>query len=91
MQEEYYNRWNEENAPRPGKEPLSDKTSWSGHDYDDMVPHLNNFFEAVKSRKPVAQDAVFGNHAAIACHMANESYFRQKQVIWDETTKSLKS
>ena len=29
-----------------------------------------------KSRKPVMEDAVFGNHAALACHMANESYFR---------------
>jgi hypothetical protein len=55
-----------------------------------MVPHLNNFFEAVKSRKPVIQDAVFGNNAAIACHMANESYFRQKQVFWDEVTRSVK-
>jgi hypothetical protein len=35
-------------------------------------PHLWNFFQAVKSRKPVAEDAVFGNHAAIACHMAND-------------------
>jgi hypothetical protein len=56
-----------------------------------MVPHLSNFFESVKSRKPVVQDAVYGNNAAIACHMANESYFRQKQVIWDENTQSLKS
>ena len=47
-------------------------------------PHLWNFFQAVKTRKPVAEDAVFGNHAAIACHMANESYFRKKPVYWDE-------
>ena len=43
-------------------------------------PHLQNFFQSVKSRKPVTEDAVFGNHAAIACHMANESYFRKKPV-----------
>jgi predicted dehydrogenase len=91
MREEYYRKWKEENAPKTGKEPLFDQTTWRGHDYDDMVPHLLNFFEAVKSRKSVSQDAVFGNHAAIACHMANESYFRQKQVFWDEATKSLKS
>jgi hypothetical protein len=91
MRDEYLKKWNEENAPKPGKDPLFDKTSWSGHDYDDMVPHLNIFFEAVKSRKPVLQDAVFGNNAAIACHMANESYLRQKQVFWDESAKNLKS
>jgi hypothetical protein len=40
-----------------------------------MRPHLSNFFQAVKTRRPVTEDAVFGKHAAIACHMANESYF----------------
>ncbi len=90
MRDEYISKWKAENAPPIGKEPLFDQTTWRGHDYDDMVPHLNNFFEAVKSRKPVIQDAVFGNNAAIACHMANESYFRQKQVFWDEATRSVK-
>ena len=45
-----------------------------------MRPHLNVFFQAVKSRKPVTENAVFGNHAAIACHMANESYFRGRSL-----------
>jgi hypothetical protein len=45
----------------------------------------------VTSRKPVTEDAVFGNHAAIACHMANESYFRQKPVYWDAESRSIKS
>jgi hypothetical protein len=54
-------------------------------------PHLWNFFRAVKSRKPVVEDAVFGNHAAIACHMANESYFRKKPVFWDAASNSIKS
>jgi hypothetical protein len=42
-----------------------------------VKPHLWNFFQAVKTRKPVTEDAVFGHHAALACHMANESYFRE--------------
>ncbi len=90
MRDEYLRRWKEENMPPVGKEPMYDQTTWRGHDYDDMVPHLYNFFQAVKSRKPVVEDAVFGNHAALACHMANESYFRQKQVFWDEATKTIK-
>ena len=45
----------------------------------------------MKTRKPVVEDAVFGNHAAIACHMANESYFRKKTVYWDEGTRSIVS
>ena len=62
-----------------------------GHDWDDVKPHLWNFFQAVKSRKPVTENEVFGNHAALACHMANESYFRKKPVFWDEGSKSLKA
>jgi hypothetical protein len=34
---------------------------------------------------------VFGNHAAIACHMANESYFRKTPVYFDEASKTIKS
>ncbi len=56
-----------------------------------MKPHLWTFFEAVRSRKPVVEDAVFGHHAALACHMANESYFRKTAVSWDEGSKSIKS
>jgi hypothetical protein len=39
----------------------------------------------------VKEDAVFGNNAAIACHMANESHFRQKPVTWDAASKTIKS
>jgi len=36
------------------------------------------------------EDAVFGHHAALACHMANESYFRTSPVSWDAASKSMK-
>jgi hypothetical protein len=44
----------------------------------------------VRSRKPVADDAVFGHHAALACHMAKEVYFRKTAVLWDEPSRSVK-
>ncbi len=91
MRDEYVRQWHAEHDPKPGQEPLADEVLYSGHDWDDVRPHLWNFFQAVKSRKPVVEDAVFGNHAAIACHMANESYFRKKPVFWDEATRSIKS
>ena len=59
---------------------MPETISFKGPDYDDVKPHLWNYFEAVRSRKPVVEDAVFGHHAALACHMANESYFRQQAV-----------
>jgi len=91
MRAEYVKQWHAENDPPIGKEPLHEDTVYRGHDWDDMRPHLNVFFEAVRSRQPVTEDAVFGNHAAVACHMANESYFRKKTVTWDEATKTIKS
>lgn len=91
MREEYVKQWHAEHDPPLGKEPIHENTVYQGHDWDDMRPHLQTFFNAVRSRKPVTEDAVFGNHAAIACHMANESYFRKKPVYWDDAGKTLKS
>jgi hypothetical protein len=39
----------------------------------------------------VMENAVFGHHAALACHMANESYFRKSAVTWDESSQTIKS
>ena len=91
MRDEYVRQWHAEHDPPLGQEPVSDETVYQGHDWDDTRPHLWNFFRAVKSRKPVTEDAVFGNHAAIACHMANESYFRKRPVFWDAASNSIKS
>jgi len=92
LRAEYVNQWLAEHEPPIGKEPIEDNTVFRGSDdWDDVRPHLWTFFQAVKSRQPVTEDAVFGNHAAIACHMANESYFRKAPVYFDETAKSLRS
>ena len=56
-----------------------------------MRPHLWNFFRGGEVARAVVEDAVFGNHAAIACHMANESYFRKERVFFDDATHNLKS
>jgi predicted dehydrogenase len=91
MRAEYAKKWHEEHDPQPGKEPAPESITINGNDYDDLRPHVWNFFEAVRSRKPVVQDAVFGHHAALACHMANESYFRGVPVRWDEASQTIKS
>ncbi len=91
MRDAYVKQWHAQHAVAPGKEPLMEDVVYRGNDWDDVRPHLWNFFRAVKSRKPVVEDAVFGNHAAIACHMANESYFRQKTVYWDAASRTIKT
>ena len=91
MRAAYEKKWHAENDPKIGQEPMPEAVSYRGPDYDDMKPHLWNFFRSVRSRKPVVEDAVFGHHAALACHMANESYFRRTVVTWDEASNSIKS
>jgi hypothetical protein len=63
----------------------------SGISWDDVRPHLFTFFDAVRTRKPVVEDAVFGHHAALACHMANEAYFRNAAVTWDAASGRITS
>ena len=91
MRNEYVQKWHTENDRRPGEEPLHDGVSYGGDSYDDTRPHLWKFFQAVKTRQPVVQDAVFGHHAAIACHMANESHFQRRAMLFDPATETLKS
>jgi predicted dehydrogenase len=83
LRDEYREHWFAEHAVTPGHEPIKENTVYHGTDWDDVKPHLWNFFQAVRSRNPVAEDAVFGNHAAIACHLANESYFQKKPIAFD--------
>ena len=91
LREEYFKQWHAEHDPAIGQEPIAEVTTYRGPSYDDVKPHLWRFFEAVRTRKPVTEDAVFGNNAALACHMANESYFRKTAVSLDVASKSIKS
>jgi hypothetical protein len=91
MREAYFKQWHEEYNPKPGKEPLSDGQTYRGVSWDEEKPHLWKYFQAVKSRQPVVEDAVFGNNAALACHMANESYFHKAAVIWNAATNTIKT
>jgi len=58
--------------------------------YNDTADHIANFFHAVVTRERVVEDEVFGNNAAIACHMANYSYFHRGVAVWDAGTKTIK-
>lgn len=91
LREAYFKQWHEEHDPVPGKEPALEGFNYRGNSWDDVKPHLWTYFQAVKSRKPVTEDAVFGHNAALACHLANESYFRHSAVTWDVTSQQIKS
>ena len=89
LRTEYIAQWHANHPRKLGHEPLTPAMSYEGPDWDDLKPHLWTFFEATKSRQPVAEDAEFGHHAAAACHMANESYFQKKTVFWNQESQTI--
>jgi hypothetical protein len=93
--EEYIAKWNQEH-PRPGpgesKVDSEQEVYAAPPHYSDLVDHQANFFQAVRTRKPVVENEVFGNTAALTgCHMSNYSYFKKNVAVWDEGSKSIKS
>ena len=53
------------------------------------MDHEANFFNAVRTRKPCVENEVFGNNAAIGCHLANYSYFKNRPAMWDAAGKKI--
>jgi predicted dehydrogenase len=51
--------------------------------YSDSLDHFQVFFDAVRSRQPVVEDAVFGFRAAAPSLLTNMSYFDGKAYRWD--------
>ena len=51
--------------------------------YSDHRDHHRNFLAAVRSRKPVIEDAVFGFRAAGPALLSNVSYFEQRICNWN--------
>ncbi|HKA58867.1 MAG TPA: Gfo/Idh/MocA family oxidoreductase [Gemmatimonadales bacterium] len=92
MRQAYEQQWHKDNDPKLGQSAVfSETTTYTAPDYDDTRVHLWNYFEAVRSRKPVVEDVVFGHNAALACHMANEAWARRAAVTWDEATKTVRA
>jgi len=58
--------------------------------YSDLVDHEANFFNSVRSRKKVVENEEFGNNAAIGCHLANHSYFKETAAVWDGAARKIK-
>lgn len=92
LRNEYLRQWHAEN-PIPG--PLASKVDQDGEafttppGYSDVVDHQANFFNAVRTRKPVVENEVFGNNAAIGCHLSNFAYANKTIATWDAGAKKI--
>ncbi|MBS1621690.1 MAG: Gfo/Idh/MocA family oxidoreductase [Bacteroidetes bacterium] len=51
--------------------------------------HFYNFFSAIREKRNVAEDALFGYRAAAPALLCNDSYFTEKPVRWDPVNLKL--
>lgn len=54
----------------------------------DVINHLRNFFDCVKTRKPTAANSTVMRRSHIACHAAALSWILQRPLKLDPTTES---
>lgn len=85
----YFDEWRAAHPEKPAN--LGEEETFAApHHYDDTADHLAAFFRGVETREHVTEDEVFGNNAAIACHMANHSYFHRNVATWDAAAQNIK-
>src|SRR6266571_5726816 len=68
---------------RPVLQPRSDEIYAAPPRYSSADDHVRNFFDAVRTRHPVVEDAVFGLRAAGPALLANHSCFENRAIGWD--------
>jgi predicted dehydrogenase len=72
-------------------EPSTQETFPFPRGYSEQVAHHQNFFNAIRARRPVVEDPVFGLRAAGPALMSNISYFEGRMVEWDPVNMRMKS
>lgn len=94
LRDEYLGNWRKEHAaPDPGQFKIDEgeEIFTPPHGYSDMSDHLANFFRAVRTRKSPVENEVFGNNAALGCHLSNYAYDRKTVAVWDGAAKRIRS
>ena len=92
LRDQYLDKWHQEN---PEPKALNWKADEDGetytvpHGYSDTVDHQANFYNAVRTRKPVVENEVFGNNTSIGCHLANFAYFNKCVAVFDPNSKKI--
>lgn len=88
LQKEYDAKWT---AEQKAKKTKADIVFRAPEGYSDHLDHFTNFFDAIRTGKPVVEDAEFGFRAAAPALACNESYFKKKIIHWDPVQLKLKS
>lgn len=87
LQKEYDAKWTKEQQTKKTKPDIVFRAP---EGYSDHLDHFTNFFDAIRTGKPVVEDAEFGFRAAAPALACNESYFKKKIIHWDPVQLKLK-
>jgi len=87
MTKDYNAKWTDDQKKRKTKDDVVYKAPVG---YDDHLDHFTNFFDSIRTGKPVIEDAAFGFRAAAPALACNESYFNKKIIHWDPINMKLK-
>jgi predicted dehydrogenase len=80
LKQAYQTKYTEDERKTPTKEDIDFKAPPG---YSDHLDHFTNFFDSVRTGKPVVEDPLFGLRAAAPALACNESHFQQKIISWD--------
>lgn len=91
MQKQYLDQYREKYPiEHPvGPPPVGVERYVAPKGYSDSYDHFHNFFNSVRSRKPVVEDAEFGFRAAGAALLSNLSMEKEKVVHWNPKTMKI--
>jgi hypothetical protein len=91
MQEKLIKKYDEQYSAEDKKKPVRPPIQFKApQGYDEHLDHFANFFDGVRTGKPVIEGAEFGFRAAAPCLAANDSYFQKKVIYWDPVKMKLK-
>lgn len=80
LRSQYAQKYSEADRKAPMKEAINYKPPQG---YNEHLDHFIDFFDGVRTGKPVIEDAVFGFRAAAPCLACNDSYFEKKIIYWN--------
>ena len=83
---QYNRKWTPEERKRPTKADIEFKQP---EGFNEHLQHITNFFDSVRTGKPVVEDATFGFRAAAPALACNDSYFEKKIINWDPVNMKL--
>jgi predicted dehydrogenase len=90
MQKAIVEEYNKKYSAADQQAPKFDDITYREPDgYNDSNEHFANFIDAIRTGKPVIEDAVFGFRAAAPCLACNDSYFENKIIKWDPVNMKL--